>query len=125
MGRKVAIPLWLLVVAVGVTAVAAGVGGIGAGLALGGLARSGQLAAGGGPKKFLEAPVDRKAFEAAVMGRASRDVADMLGPPAQVLSDPDIGTGWVYRVEPSPDGKTWKANVILTIRGDHVAKVGW
>lgn len=68
-------------------------------------------------KSYLNTPVNKPAFEKAILGRSTREVTDMLGPPKSVVRG-EKSLGWVYR---SSKGES----VILMIDNDRVSQVDW
>lgn len=69
------------------------------------------------PKGYLQTdPVDKKGFESAVLGRTTREITELLGPPKEVLNERTLG--WVYSVPNT-------SSVILLFRDDKVVEVDW
>lgn len=138
--RPVPLPLWAAVAIPVSVAVVAGLAGMMAGIYIGlsgydapgtpgtapaTAAPDAKTAAKADPKTYLRDPVNKDAFRAAMMGRSTREVTKMLGAPKWVLNNPDVGLGWGYPVNLSPDGKKWSSSVILMIRNDHVTEITW
>jgi hypothetical protein len=71
---------------------------------------------------LTEQPIDKPAFETAVLGRSTREIAERLGTPTQVLNW-EQRTGWVYRIRPN-DPDAWP-KVFLFFRDDRVIEVNW
>jgi len=75
-------------------------------------------AVAGNSKKMLSHPVNKTEFESAVMGRTSKEVSDMFGPPRQTTDN-----AWVYDCEVDANGR--KGPVLLFLRGNTVFRVQW
>ena len=69
-------------------------------------------------RQYLKHPVNKPAFEAAVMGRSMKEVSDLLGPPKTTLE-----TSWVYPVEVAPGARP--NTVVVFFRSNSVFKVEW
>jgi hypothetical protein len=71
-------------------------------------------------KGYLKAdPIDKKAFEAAILGRSTREVSEMLGTPTQVLNG-EKRTGWEYPINPHK-----QSGVIVFFRDDKAVQIDW
>lgn len=142
--RPVPLPLWAAVAIPVSAAVLAGVVGLASGVLIGRAASNAPAgpgappavvaapdakpAAKADPKTYLRDPVNRKAFEQAVMGKSTREVTEMLGPPSRVMNNLDAGQGWVYETPPVTayqKSKKQAGNVILILRSDHVSQIVW
>jgi hypothetical protein len=137
--RLIPLPLWAVVAVPLALAVLAGLAGMMAGVYIGlsgydppgtpgttpavAVAPEAKSATKVDPKTYLRDPVNKKAFEAAVMGKSTREVTELLGPPDQVLHNPDLGLEWIYHLNRSPDGKKWTGYFILIVGNDHITAV--
>lgn len=141
--RPVPLPLWAAVAIPVSVAVVAGLAGMMAGIYIGlsgydapgtpdtapaTAAPDAKPTAKADVRSYLRDPINRKAFEQVVMGKSTREVTEMLGPPSRVMNNLDAGLGWVYETPPVTayqKSKRQAGNVILILRSDHVAQIVW
>lgn len=71
-------------------------------------------------KALLKDPISRADFEKAVLGRSTREITELLGPPLHVVTG-EKTTGWQYR----PNAENSRSGAILIFREDRVVKVDW
>jgi hypothetical protein len=76
-------------------------------------------------KSYLSHPVNKPAFEKAVLGRSTKEINDLLGPPAQ-SENSSGGLGWVYHYTAERNLKDKSlSTVVLLFQNNAVYKVLW